>query len=83
MKKELIEHGHVFDSSWITRPLVNDETMEDALCGHSERLALAFNFIQKCVPKRIHIVKNLRMCGDCRKLHPIEIILIDFDYLSN
>ena len=65
--KELIEHGHVFDSSWITRPLVGNESVESVLNGHSERLALAFNFIQRPIPRRIQITKNLRICGDCRE----------------
>ena len=45
-----------------------DETIASLLCGHSERLAIAFNFIQNPVPSRIQIVKNLRVCGDCREL---------------
>ena len=64
---ELIEHGHVFDASWITRPLKDDETVESVLCGHSERLALAYHFIRGRRPSKIHMVKNLRVCGDCRK----------------
>ncbi|UJR24047.1 hypothetical protein I4U23_027012 [Adineta vaga] len=65
LEKELIEHGHKFDASWITRPLMPDETVESVLNSHSERLALAYNFIQRPVPSRIQIVKNLRICGDC------------------
>ena len=63
----MIEHGHRFDRSWITRPLMVDETVESVLNGHSERLALAFNFIHQPVPSPIQITKNLRICGDCRK----------------
>ncbi|UJR24021.1 hypothetical protein I4U23_026986 [Adineta vaga] len=65
LEKELIEHGHKFDPSWITRPLIADETVESVLNSHSERLALAYNFIQRPIPSRIQIVKNLRICGDC------------------
>ncbi|UJR23867.1 hypothetical protein I4U23_026839 [Adineta vaga] len=84
LEKELIEHGHKFDASWITRPLVADETVESVLNSHSERLALAFNFIQRPVPSRIQIVKNLRICGDCHgaiklisKIRRCEIIVRD------
>ena len=42
----LIKHGHDYDSSWITRPLREDETVESVLCSHSERLAIAYHFIQ-------------------------------------
>ncbi|CAF1653489.1 unnamed protein product, partial [Adineta ricciae] len=65
IESELIEHGHKFDSSWITRPMMPDETVESILNSHSERLALAYNFIQRPIPSRIQIVKNLRICGDC------------------
>ena len=64
---EIKAHGHEFDSSWITRPLNDDETIESVLCGHSEKLAIAFNLIQRPRPSLIQITKNLRVCGDCRK----------------
>jgi len=67
MSKELIEHGHQYDSSCITRPLNADETIASALCGHSERLAIAWNFVANPNASRIQVTKNLRICGDCRK----------------
>ena len=67
LSNELKEHGHEYDSSWVTRPLKNEETIESILCGHSEKLAIAFNFIQVPRPSFIQITKNLRVCGDCRK----------------
>ena len=65
--KQLLEHGHQFDASWITRPLKEDETTESVLCGHSERLAMAYHFIRGRKPSKIFIKKNLRVCDDCRK----------------
>ncbi|CAF1431394.1 unnamed protein product [Rotaria sp. Silwood1] len=62
----LIEHGYKPDQSWITRELNDGETTESVLCGHSERLAIVFNLIKQPLPNRIQIVKNLRICGDCR-----------------
>ncbi|CAF4285248.1 unnamed protein product, partial [Rotaria sordida] len=44
-----------------------EETIQSALGGHSERLALAFNFIQRPVPDFIQITQNLRICGDCHE----------------
>jgi len=70
MKKisnELIEYGHKFDESWITRQMNDGETIESILCGHSEKLAIAFNFIKGRRPSFIQVTKNLRVCGDCRK----------------
>ncbi|CAF2122201.1 unnamed protein product [Rotaria magnacalcarata] len=59
ISSELIKHGHNYDSSWITRPLHENETIKSVLCAHSERHAIAFYFIQ--------ITKNLRVCGDCHQ----------------
>jgi hypothetical protein len=67
ISKELIAHGHEHDASWITRPLNEDETVASVLCGHSERLAIAFNFVENPNTKRIQVTKNLRVCGDCRE----------------
>ncbi|CAF2899094.1 unnamed protein product [Rotaria sp. Silwood2] len=67
MSKELIAHGHQYDASWITRPLDSDETVETALCGHSEKLAIAWHFIDNREPSRIFVKKNLRVCGDCHR----------------
>ncbi|CAF3333160.1 unnamed protein product [Rotaria socialis] len=58
ISSELIKHGHNYDSSWITRPLHENEKMESILCAHSERLAIAFNFIQETKPSFIQITKN-------------------------
>lgn len=66
MANDLREAGHQFDSTWVTRPLEHDESIETVLCGHSEKLALAFHFIQKPPPTSIQLTSNLRMCGDCR-----------------
>ncbi|CAF3444416.1 unnamed protein product [Rotaria socialis] len=71
ISSELIKHGHNYDSSWITRPLHENETTKSVLCAHSERLAIAFNFIQETKPSFIQITKNLSVCGDCRKLSVI------------
>ena len=64
----MVEHGHRFDSTWITRQLRDNETIESVLCGHSEKLAIAFHFIGGRRPSFIQASKNLRVCGDCREL---------------
>ncbi len=66
ISKELIEHGHIYDSSSITRPLNQDETIASVLCGHSERLAIAWGFVANPNARRLQLTKNLRVCGDCR-----------------
>ncbi|CAF2048261.1 unnamed protein product [Rotaria magnacalcarata] len=81
---ELIQHGHTFDGSWITRPINNDETIQSVLCGHSEKLAIGLNLIQRPVPSIIQVTKNLRICGDCHsvtkliaKIRQVDIIIRD------
>ncbi|CAF3852802.1 unnamed protein product [Rotaria sp. Silwood1] len=81
---ELLADGYVFDSSWISRKLRDGETVISVLCGHSEKLALAFNLIQKPIPSVIQIKNNIRLCGDCHefmkrvaKLRQCEIIVSD------
>ncbi|CAF4502995.1 unnamed protein product, partial [Rotaria magnacalcarata] len=58
ISSERIKHGHNYDSSWITRPLHENETIESILCAQSERLAIAFNFIQETKPSFIQITKK-------------------------
>lgn len=44
---------------------IADHQKEDALCGHCERMALAFGLISTPPGTSIRILKNLRMCADC------------------
>ena len=44
-----------------------DETAESILWSHSERLAIAFNLIQRSIPSRIQVTQNRCVCGDCRE----------------
>ncbi|UJR15885.1 hypothetical protein I4U23_002810 [Adineta vaga] len=67
ISKELIQHGHKYNSSWVTRPIQADETVESVLCGHSEKLAIAWNFVVNPNTKMIQLTKNLRVCGDCHE----------------
>lgn len=57
---------------------------EEALCGHSEKLAMALGIISSGHGKIIRVTKNLRVCGDCHemakfmsKLTRREIVLRD------
>ncbi|CAF1096764.1 unnamed protein product [Rotaria sordida] len=81
---ELLKDGYIFDSRWISRKLRKGETVISVLCSHSEKLALAFNLIQKPIPSLINIKNNLRLCGDCHefmkrvaKLRQCEILISD------
>ena len=49
--------------------LINADDMEKeiALCGHSEKLAMAFGMLSLPPGKTIRVTKNLRVCGDCHE----------------
>ncbi|KAL5978780.1 hypothetical protein ACLOJK_029897 [Asimina triloba] len=80
MKKE----GYVPDTSCVLHNL-KDEEKELLLCGHSERLAIAFGILNTAPGATIRITKNLRVCNDCHeatkyisKIEGREIIVRDF-----
>ncbi|XP_057493464.1 putative pentatricopeptide repeat-containing protein At5g40405 [Actinidia eriantha] len=56
--------GYVADTNPVLFD-IEEEEKEDALCRHSEKVAIAFGLIglEEGVP--IRIVKNLRVCWDC------------------
>ncbi|XP_020252107.1 pentatricopeptide repeat-containing protein OGR1, mitochondrial-like [Asparagus officinalis] len=56
--------GYVPDVSNVLHD-IGEEEKENALYHHSEKLAIAFGLIstKDCAP--IHVIKNLRICGDC------------------
>ncbi|XP_042484747.1 pentatricopeptide repeat-containing protein DOT4, chloroplastic [Macadamia integrifolia] len=45
-----------------------DTEREEALCGHSEKLAMAFGILSLPPGKTIRVTKNLRICGDCHEM---------------
>lgn len=50
--------------------LINADDMEKeiALCGHSEKLAMAFGMLNLSPGRTIRVTKNLRVCGDCHEM---------------
>ena len=63
---------------------MSDGEKEDALCGHCEKLAIAFGLIATPKGTTIRVSKNLRVCGDCHnatkiisKIENREIIVRD------
>lgn len=60
MKKE----GYVPDTSCVLHN-VDEEEKESMLCGHSERLAIAFGLLNTSHGTTIRVAKNLRVCNDC------------------
>eukprot|EP01018_Ginkgo_biloba_P024207 Gb_01226 [translate_table: standard] len=61
---QMKEEGYVPDTSFVLHDVVEEEK-EYFLCGHSEKLAIAFGLINTCPGTPLRITKNLRVCGDC------------------
>lgn len=55
---------HLSCSNWVSEANI-DDTKEDMLCGHSEKLAIACALINTPEGTPIRITKNTRVCGDC------------------
>ncbi|KAH0468693.1 hypothetical protein IEQ34_001925 [Dendrobium chrysotoxum] len=79
MRKE----GYVPDTSCVLHNVDEDEK-EILLCGHSEKLAIAFGLLNTPAGSTIRVAKNLRVCNDCHeatkfisKIVKREIILRD------
>ena len=48
-------------------PVENGSGMDDVLCGHRERSALAFGLINSVPCTPVKVTKNLYMCGECHQ----------------
>ncbi|KAH7568746.1 hypothetical protein JRO89_XS06G0042300 [Xanthoceras sorbifolium] len=50
--------------------LINTDEMEQevSLCGHSEKLAMAFGILSLPPGKTIRVTKNLKVCSDCHEM---------------
>lgn len=77
------EIGYMPSLDLVQQPL-SDDDKEDVLCGHCERLAIAFGLISTLPGTTIRVSKNLRVCADCHsatkvisKIERREIILTD------
>lgn len=69
LRKKMKEEGH---SSRIRYALINDadddREKEISLCGHSEKLAMAFGIMKLPRGKVIRVTKNASVCGDCHEM---------------
>ncbi|XP_070006616.1 pentatricopeptide repeat-containing protein At3g03580 [Nicotiana sylvestris] len=56
--------GYVADLKFVLHDVGEDEKI-NFLCGHSERLAIAFGLLNTKEGSPLQVMKNLRVCGDC------------------
>lgn len=75
--------GYIPDVSGLVSPC-DLEDKEQALCCHSEKLAVCFGLLETKRRTPIHVFKNLRICQDCHsamkivsKVYEREIIIRD------
>eukprot|EP01018_Ginkgo_biloba_P035921 Gb_12076 [translate_table: standard] len=83
LAEQMKKAGYVPDTNYVLHD-VEEEEKEHVLCGHSERLAIAFGLLNMCPGTPVQIIKNLRVCGDCHtatkfisKIVEREIIIRD------
>ncbi|KAK2980503.1 hypothetical protein RJ640_022505 [Escallonia rubra] len=75
--------GYVAETNYVLHD-IGQEDKENALCYHSEKLAVAFGLVSTSEGTAIQVNKNLRICGDCHvviklisKIYEREIIVRD------
>ncbi|KAJ3670815.1 hypothetical protein LUZ60_008241 [Juncus effusus] len=64
LSSQMKEMGHIPDTRFVLHD-IDQESKEEALLAHSERLAAAYAFMTSPPRAPIRIIKNLRCCGDC------------------
>ncbi|CAK7348482.1 unnamed protein product [Dovyalis caffra] len=64
MKAQMKDAGYIPATRFVLHD-IDEESKEDALLAHSERLATAHGLLTTAVRSPLRVVKNLRFCGDC------------------
>ncbi|KAL6964870.1 hypothetical protein U1Q18_035923 [Sarracenia purpurea var. burkii] len=75
----MAKEGYIADLQFILHDVEDDEK-RDLLCGHSERLAIAFGLLNTKPGTPLQVMKNLRVCGDCHTVtkHISKIVQREF-----
>ncbi|XP_073008202.1 pentatricopeptide repeat-containing protein At4g32450, mitochondrial-like [Typha latifolia] len=64
LSAQMKEAGYIPDTRFVLHD-VDQESKEEALLAHSERLAVGYGLLTSAARSPIRIIKNLRCCGDC------------------
>ncbi|XP_022769234.1 pentatricopeptide repeat-containing protein At1g20230 [Durio zibethinus] len=67
LSMEMKKAGYLPDTNLVLQD-VDEQDKEQILCGHSEKLAVAFGLLNTPPGSPLQIIKNLRICGDCHDL---------------
>ncbi|GMN55470.1 hypothetical protein TIFTF001_024581 [Ficus carica] len=64
LREHMKEAGYIPETRFVLHD-IDQESKEDALLAHSERLAVAYGLLSSSARSPIRVIKNLRVCGDC------------------
>ncbi|KAL6971306.1 Pentatricopeptide repeat-containing protein [Sarracenia purpurea var. burkii] len=80
LERRMRERGYIGGSEGLVFVDVEEETKEEMVGLHSERLALCFGLISVAKGLTIRVMKNLRMCRDCHEAFKLisEIVKREF-----
>ncbi|KAL7166188.1 hypothetical protein ACSBR2_036966 [Camellia fascicularis] len=75
------ERGYVGGSVGLVFVEVEEETKEEMVGLHSERLALCFGLLSMPKGVTIRVMKNLRMCCDCYEAFKLISEIVERDFV--
>lgn len=81
LEKRMKEQGYVGGSNGLVFVDVEEESKEEMVNLHSERLALGFSLISIPEGETIRIMKNLRMCRDCHEAFKLISGIVERDFV--
>ncbi|VVA96346.1 unnamed protein product [Arabis nemorensis] len=64
----MAKEGYIPDPREVSQNLEDEEEKRRLICGHSERLAIAFGLLNTEPGTPLQVMKNLRVCGDCHEV---------------
>ncbi|KAK8601357.1 hypothetical protein V6N13_058927 [Hibiscus sabdariffa] len=67
---EMKKAGYLPDTNLVLQD-VDEQDKEQILCGHSEKLAVAFGLLNTPLGSPLQIIKNLRICGTGQQAFPL------------
>ncbi|KAI6681457.1 hypothetical protein NL676_035338 [Syzygium grande] len=74
------EAGYVPETRFVLHD-IDQESKEDALLAHSERLAVSYGLLSSPARSSIRVIKNLRVCGDCHNALKIMSKLVGREFI--
>ncbi|XP_021740337.1 pentatricopeptide repeat-containing protein At4g15720-like [Chenopodium quinoa] len=81
LENRMKERGYIGGSKGLVFVDVEDESKEEIVNLHSERLALGFSLLSIPKGETIRIMKNLRMCGDCHEAFKLISSIVERDFV--